>query len=717
MQSSTVHSVSYSKVYKFMTLRNMILLCFVVSMTVTVISIFGGIAALSSYAMIPVALSLGSMVFFAYMIRMAGPLIHSEFLEGVRMDVYKWASLLYPDTEYFEFGKDFVMWKLTGRNGVQGAKIYSVIDVPYSQKDMLQAEFLARTRTYALTMTSGEVRLATFHIRLPIDKASFISAMRRQRDSYQTSFDAGGPPSHLEEAAKRTAMVERIEKQLEEAYEARFFIVIAAEAEDKQELQRILRANGESIRNRFDNDIGVKVQELKDLELREALRFFRAAGLLDDSVPTSKFPKIPVLSLDLAFQNPLVAPRLPPLYKLMYGVFLGVTKGMQAIPVTWSPLSTNMPNYHFTGLGPPGTGKSTLARTLMYRIYLQMGIPFWMIDPAGEHERIVRGLGGTVIDLHTESINPFTLYDRDPMSVANDIAMLLVYIAGLHGAEWYFLRRVILDIYKSYGVDESRRETWSDEASNKVTFEVIYNYLNANLETFPPDEILLAKSVIPRLEIYARGAYKIKSATFSLDELFKSKRPVCFSLRGLPDYLQKAIVWTVLNQLYSILYNRYKISEDLQLIMLVDEAHLFSQAVRADVPGGLLEPPLSTFVRMIRKSGVGFWCLTHNHNDLPRILFEGVSTFFFFGSSDPSYLDWCAHQLNLSEEQIRGPEGMMHMGRGEGMLRLYGDPRCIPLKIVAEEEALTTTTDGEEKGEQEEKKEESLSDWVKELIT
>ena len=709
-----MHPVSYSKAYKFLTLRNLILLCFVFSMVVTVISIFGGFAALSSYAMIPVAMGLGSMAFFAYLIRMASPLIHSEFLEGVRMDVFKWASLVYNDIDHFVFGKDYVAWVIKGKKSIEGAKVFVVADVPYTMKEMSRAEFEARVRTYAVTMTAGDVRLGTFHMRLPIDKASFISAIRRQRDSYQTSFDVGGPPSHLEEAAKRTAMIKRIEEQLEEAYEARFFIFVAAEADTKEELEKLLQAHGANVKNRFQMDIGVIVQELKDLDLLEALRFFRAPALMDYSASTSKTPKIPVLSLDLAFQNPLVTPRLPPLYKMMYGVFLGVTKGTQAIPVTWSPLSTNMPNYHFTGLGPPGTGKSTLARTLMYRIYLQMGVPFWMIDPAGEHAEIVRNLGGRVVDMHDDSVNPFTLYGSDPMSVANDVAQLTIYTAGLRGAELYVLRRAILDVYKGYGIDEAKKETWSDEASNKVTFEGVYNYLVANLENFPPDERPLAKSIISRLEIYARGAYKIRSATFNFDDLYKGKRPVCFNVRGLPDYLQRAIVWTILSQMENLLYHRYGITEDLRLIIMVDEAHLFSQAVKADVPGGVLEPPLSRFVRMTRKSGVGFWCLTHNHSDLPRILFEGVSTFFFFGSHDPNYLDWCAHQLNLTEEQIRGPEGMMFMGKGEGMLRLYGDPRCIPLKIVAEEEALTTSIERET--DQKEEGKESMTDWIKRLV-
>jgi hypothetical protein len=294
------------------------------------------------------------------------------------------------------------------------------------------------------------------------------------------------------------------------------------------------------------------------------------------------------------------------------------------------------------------------------------------------------------------------------MSTATTITEMMTYISGLTGAERYFLRRVALEVYSIFHVDPARSETWSDEESNEVTFEVIYNYIKARLESYPPDDAILAKGAINKIEQVSVGKYRIGRGTFSLDELYKRRIPVCFALKGLSDYMQKAIMWTIMKQLYALAYNRYKIAEDLQLIMLVDEAHLFSKPVQAQgVPGGVIEPPLSEFVRMMRKRGVGCFLLSHSPSDLPKILYETIGTLFLFGSTSRDYVDWCRDHLYLNPEDVKQ---MLWMGRGEGVIRFYGDPRSIAIKVIAEPETLATPP-AEAETKADEKAGDSLYEW------
>jgi len=681
--------MAYEKTMRFLTFRNMLIIGFALSMVLVLF--FTGIlqATSSTFVWIPLVFCLGEAAFFFVMFKVAKPIVFSETLEGIRNDVYKWASLLYSDIDSIVFERDYIAWTFKGSNTIAGAKILYVKDVKTTYKDLSKAELDRMLRSYEVTMSAGNIRVATFHIRKPIDIESWKSGIRRQRDSKQLDFDVGGPPTRMEEAARLTAMLKRIEEKFEEAYDARFFIVVCAEASDKDDLVNLLNAHSETIRTRFKNDMNMEVVELTDMDLLEAARFFRVQAVLDDSFSTSgRLRPTRVLSYDLAFQNPFVARRLPPIDKMLFGIYIGKIKD-SGIPVSWSP--SLVPSYHALILGPMGSGKSTLCRTLIYRAVITLGVPCWVVDPAGEYVGLIKKLGGVVIDFRNESINPLILYGRDPVSVANSICEMLTYISGLRGAERFLLRRVILEIYEKYGINPSDPNTWDDSLSNEVTFETVYNYLYARLNTLPSDELYLAKSIINKIEHISIGAYKLGKSSFNLDELFRSKCSVCFDLRGLPDYLQKAIVWTLLLQLYSLSYIRYKIKEELSLLLFIDEAHLFSRPVAADVPGGIIEPPLSMFVRMVRKRGIGTWLATHSPIDLippgerTSIMFQALGTIILFGSTDEDYLQFCRTHLHLSSDEV---EQMLWMSRGDAMLRYYGDPRAIPIQIIPEPEAL-----------------------------
>jgi len=430
--------------------------------------------------------------------------------------------------------------------------------------------------------------IATYHLKLPIDKESLIG-LRKSRDMYKSSYDVGGTMSHLDEAEKRDAVLRRIEQNLEEPYEARFFIATWAEAQGIEGLEQKLSDHTTHIVNRFQNDIGVTVEELRDDELLEASRnFFPGAQMALKSSQSRRLNPLTVLSMDLVWQNPLIARHLPPLQKLLRGVYIGKTP--EGIPVCWNPKI--VPSHHITVLDPMGTGKTTFIKSFTYRAHLLLGIPSWIFDVAGEYAPFIRELGGTIIDLKEKKVNPFVLNGADPVSVANGIAEMLTYLAGLRGDERFYFRTIITELYEKYGVDADSAETWTDQASNKVNFETLHHHLSDKLKSgeIKAEDLNLARGVLNKIEVFSIGAYRIGKADLTLDQLYRSEKPVCFLLKGLPEYLQKALVWSILEQTNTLFYNRYKIHEELQLMIVVEEAHLFSKPVPADLPGGKIEP-------------------------------------------------------------------------------------------------------------------------------
>jgi len=514
------------RAYKHLTFRNLLIACLAVSVLSLVVSGAAGVITLSTWSMVPIVVSAGSAVFFAYMVKNSRNIAYRDAVAGLRHHPKDFAAtLLGPEIVEFIPEKGFLSW-VTEDELYIGSKIYAVTDVPYSWKSMERGELDGRLRAYASTMSSRDMAIATYHVKLPIDKESLMIGLRKSRDMYKSSYDVGGTMSHLDEAEKRDAVLQRIEQSLEEPYEARFFVVTWAEAKDLEKLERKLSDFTTHIVNRFQNDIGVTVEELRDDELLEASRsFFPGAQMALRTHSSRRLEPLTVLSLDLAWQNPLIARHLPPLWKLLQGVYIGKTP--DGIPVCWNPRI--VPSHHITVLGPMGTGKTTFIKSFAYRAYLMLGVPSWIFDVAEEYAPFIRELGGTVIDLREERINPFVLNGADPVSVANGIAEMLTYLAGLRGDERFYFRTVVAELYEKCGVDGDKPETWTDEDSNNVNFESLYNYLSEKLQSgdIKPVDVNPVRGVLNKIEVFSVGAYRIGKADFTLDQLYRSGKPVC----------------------------------------------------------------------------------------------------------------------------------------------------------------------------------------------
>jgi len=696
-----------SKITEFANFRNVFIIAGAISLIAFAMNAGVFTATQSSMNLFMMAFSGGSIIFWVVMARNSRNIIYRDAVVGEPMSEKSLDAQLEGHRRYTMFEKDMVAWQWENEpNTVHAMQTIEVKLSRLTAHDMSEVELARMTRDYESIMNTGDVSIITLHARKKVFAKDWVSKMERKRDNLDFDAQLGGRTTHGEKAAAVTATLERIKIGLENVYDSRFFIIVAASAPNLERVKANLRTAVNAIIERLRDQLKLEVGLLKGSKLEEATSFFRvytSLGAPRDRV--TRLQSFRHLSFDMNWHNPFAVPRIPPLSKLMKGIYIGtlMTTGQ---PVSWDPDDPEMGSPHFLGIGPTGSGKTTMGRTFLVRA-LDNGIPYWVIDPAGDYTDFTRGLGGEVIDFEEETLNPFVLYDRNPVNVAKVVTDMVTLIAGLQSPERYFLQERILESYSAAGVDVTKHETWKDETSNKVNFESIYNEINHNLERgrYSGTDALLARGVLHKIQDLSVGKYALKEQTLNLDKIFQDKKPVCFYVReALGENLRRALAWTLIMQLRALTFTRYKISEELRLFLLVDEAHHFVKAmISPALPGGRIDTPLVAFVREMRKKGVACWMLSQapedfmNPGERTSPIFINVGTTLMLGKADQAYMEFVTRYMGLTDDEAYGPNGLYWMTRhGQGILKKANDPRPIPIQVEADQRAVTKSREGGE---------------------
>ena len=384
-----------------------------------------------------------------------------------------------------------------------------------------------------------------------------------------------------------------------------------------------------------------------------------------------------VLSMDLAFMSPFALPRTPKREFFSRGVWLGLDR-LEGL-VFWNPEAVI--NHCGLVLGPMGCGKTTMLKTLMYRARKMLGLPVWVIDPAGEYVEAVEACGGRVYNMASVKVNPMLLCGQTPTARWASVCDSLKYAVGLSDDEAGLVQEALEALYSEAGVKPEDPETWVDDRLKGVTVSGLYFKLRSMFESAPEGTLdhALLRSLIPKLTKLAAGAHAFNRTDIVPHELLSET--VCFNLKELAVDLRKLVVWTLLEQLYDHMYYAGELSDRLKLMVFIDEAHLFIKPEVRYVAGRAVpvEPPLFRHMRLMRKFGVGYWACTHVPEDVPDEVWKTVGTIVLFGSTERDYLAFCAEKLNLTNEDV---QNMMFFGRGEAFIKARGEPRPAYLKVV-----------------------------------
>ncbi|RLE67179.1 MAG: hypothetical protein DRJ47_00555 [Thermoprotei archaeon] len=353
-----------------------------------------------------------------------------------------------------------------------------------------------------------------------------------------------------------------------------------------------------------------------------------------------EYGRILAFSLDLI---PFLPTSILPPREEAGGVVLGVDENGREVYLDWRRL----PNFHGIIVGSTGSGKSTLAKSLIMDLQ-EEGIGAVIIDPHGEYKHFVERMGGVVIDMQENAVNPLELYTQKPETRADNLALACSLILGLSGEEEAEIREVFLEVL---------------EKDSEAFPENIFNELDP--------------STAFKLKTLFEGW---KKPFVSISTILEELRPIVlvYKSRGSPMPLRKSrfLTWVLLELVADYMSSK-GIRSKPDVIVVLDEAHRMLSL-------GGEENVLVRCYRETRKFGYGFWVLTQSPTDLPLILYE-LAGFIILLSGPERYVRSISTIVRLGPREI---DWLLYNTRGIGVLVRQGDPRPRRIKLRVRGEAL-----------------------------
>jgi hypothetical protein len=558
----------------------------------------------------------------------------------------------------------------------------------------------------ALLYTLTDFRIA-IHIR-PQPVGDTVRIALAKADFYGMDAQVGGALSGYYKASRSMNLADRIMRG-ERPYLISGVVQVRARVDGQyMDEARALDLLDKQLREAasFLDTMNISTREVRDGWGAVLANRFLYLPLQEAALEYNPIPRIRALTRDFIAISPLAFRRRPLMPK--EGLYLG--RDEMGRPVYLNP--SILPNPHVLILGPPGKGKSTLVKTMLFRLeqlakYTGTGRPpaVLIIDPAGEYadkaeDLRAKGLKVTVIDLVKSKYNPLLLAGLEPRQRA---ARLVDYIfANIMPLDRYqagvLFQAIMLAYKKLGGIDEYNPETWTDDRAAKATFKHIYDYIAWRAEQAAKNvverggspeldpAVTLLTELARMLTPLAIGSFALDRTDITIDQLIREGGIVIVSFKTrtvegmqvrMSDELQKLMVWSILEHIHSYMTSLHA-EEGVRLIVVIDEGHKFLQGRYETIP-------LGQHLREGRKFGASYIIVTHLPKDLPPDIERIVGTIFIFGFGHPGEARRVAELLNLTEEEY---EKIMSMKTGELYVKWIEDPRPLYFVFEPDEKAL-----------------------------
>ena len=274
-------------------------------------------------------------------------------------------------------------------------------------------------------------------------------------------------------------------------------------------------------------------------------------------------------------------------------------------------------NYNIIVVGTSGSGKSNFAKLLASKL----SVNFLVFDLHGEYylNEVKR------VDVSQISVNPLSLFNRNPKERALEIAYMLKSLFNLGNIQAIELTNLIVEAYAEKGLDPDDPSTWSQ---NPPTFRDVLLLLERHKKNaLSAQEINKYQSLEPYLQYLSSTVFQSNSVNF--EELLNSSYILDFS--SVPTNEVKYIIMeTILKSIQSLMYSRK--SSKIENLVIIDEAPFL---LSKESGKQLIERLLAEG----RKFGFGFLLISQSVDYLKDVI-PNAGLFYAFNIVEPGELEY-----------------------------------------------------------------------------
>ncbi|HMT00765.1 MAG TPA: ATP-binding protein [Candidatus Absconditabacterales bacterium] len=360
------------------------------------------------------------------------------------------------------------------------------------------------------------------------------------------------------------------------------------------------------------------------------------------------------------------------------GILYGLNMQTGAL-VVFDRFNNKLPNMNSVVLATSGAGKSFTVKLEILR-YLIQGIQVMVIDPENEYKALTEKVGGTYVNIATNSdqhINPFDIppkiedieYGKGDLlrsQISGLLGMIGILVGGLTPESEALLDKALQNTYALKGITID-----SDDYTGKKP-PIMEDLLNV-LEGMEGGENLAI-----RLSKYVTGTFaKVFNNQTNID---LSAQFTVFSIRDLEEALKTPAMYNVLN------FIRTKIrSQKTQRLLVVDEAWIMLQnEISANFLFGL--------IKRARKYGLGITTISQDIEDFVKSKYGkpivSNSAVQILLKQSTTSIKSLSSILGLTETE---KQTLVSANIGEGLL--FAGSQHVAVKIMAspEEKDFITT--------------------------
>ncbi len=550
-----------------------------------------------------------------------------------------------------------------GSNKLVGHAYFRISNVPYLLDDLDKEKKMWYVGNFVRILSALNFPFEMIPRIMPVPAGVYLNQINKEIDDLKMTLSAEGSMANPRRQA-RLKYLERIATRLLEGEGTRdvsFLCHIMVEGKDESSLVKELEANAKTLMSALESGLNVRAERLTGSKMLEILREFFPATMRINPPKANR-----MLAWDLAYLIPLAKPKLPPLEKLLHGVYLGRT-------VTGAIVCLDINRYanpHIVVLGKSGYGKSTTVKTLISRFFDLYETSVLIIDYAGEYAPYVQSRNGSVINMQTSSINPFEL---GPATLTDRMRQLMDTFQKLSDLSLPQRNALVNYIAKSYQLKGFKPDdplTWNNEAP---TLEDVIGLMKDDLPTLKITKQLTLMALIERLQALSSGPLGIfRKSKFSITDLTQGF--VCVDLSRVTSTIMKdMIAYTILQHIDSEM--RLKgMRTGVRLVIVLDEAWKLCRE----------EDSLPvTIIKEGRKYGYSLIVSSQDATaDLAESILANAGTAIIHHTEHPKYLRFFEMSYGLTKQEL---SRIQNAPIGEALAKIGDDPRPFFVKVEMEE--------------------------------